>query len=686
MSQNQLANETSPYLLLHKDNPVHWRVWGPEALAEAEETGKPILLSIGYTACHWCHVMNHESFADAETAEIINDKFIPVKVDREERPDIDQVYQASANAMGHTGGWPLTAFLTARGEPFFLGTYFSKEDRAGQPAFKRVLNDVSQHYAEQPEPLKNTVQGVQEQLSKLWARDLRGELTLHTIDACALHIGRRFDIFFGGLTGEPKFPSAQLIELMWRSYLRSNVTQFAQIVQASTDAMCNGGIYDHLGGGFARYSTDERWLVPHFEKMLYDNALLIDLMTLLWQHNRAPLYQQRIEETIGWLIRDMKVENAFASSIDADSDGEEGKYYLWTESEIDAVLMGTFVQRFKDVYGVSATGNYIDGQNILNRIGPSRAYPLSEADEALLAKQRSLLLAARENRNPPMRDAKVMTDWNGLMITALANAGAAFKKTAWTAEAIHAFDFIVKVLGDGDRLYHSWCDGKRQNIAFSDDYANMARAALALWESTNDKRYLDHAKAWVRTLNTHYWDNQMGGYFHTSDDSDPLFVRPRMVFDQGMPCANGTMVTVLGKLALITADQAYRDRCNALITAFATETTRAPLSVGSFLNGIETVFAGLQIIIVGPIANPKTHELVAAVMGRSLPQKTLMMVEPGQTLAETHPAFGKTMENDQPTAYVCQHQTCSAPVTNPVALSQMLRLPPQPQAPGAPTN
>lgn len=684
MSQNQLATETSPYLLLHKDNPVHWRVWGPEALAEAEETGKPILLSIGYTACHWCHVMNHESFANSAIADLINDKYIPVKVDREERPDIDQVYQASANAMGHSGGWPLTAFLTARGEPFFVGTYFPNEERNGQPSFSRVLNDVATLYKDQPEPVAQATGNVQDQLAKLWARDLSGQISPQTIDACALHIGRRFDIFNGGLTGSPKFPVTALVETQWRAYLRSGVNQFAHIVQASVDAMSNGGIYDHLGGGYARYSTDERWFVPHFEKMLYDNALIIDLLTLLWQHNRAPLFQQRIEETITWLFRDMMVDQAFASSIDADSDGEEGKYYLWTEAEIDAALMGTFVQRFKDVYGVTKQGNF-DNKNILHRINPGMAFPLSEADEALLAKQRSLLLAARDNRNPPLRDNKVMTDWNGLMIAALANAGAAFKKTAWTSAAIKAFDFITNVLGDNDRLYHSWCDGKRQSIAFSEDYANMARAALALWESTSDQRYLDRARAWTRTLNEHYWDSHMGGYFHTADDADPLFVRPRMIFDQAMPSPNATMVTVLAKLFLITGETAYRDQCNALITAFAAEVERATLSVGTFLNAIDTVFAGLQIVIVGPVANPKTHELVAAVMGRSLPQKTLMMVEPDQTLPEAHPAHGKTMENGQPTAYLCQHETCSAPITNPVTLSQMLQLPPKAPS-GQPAN
>ncbi len=296
-----------------------------------------------------------------------------------------------------------------------------------------------------------------------------------------------------GLLGTPKFPSAHLVELLWRGYLRTGAEQFNQLVITTLTSMSIGGIYDHIGGGFARYSTDERWLVPHFEKMLYDNALIVDLLTLLYQHNRSRLYRERVEETIGWVLREMMVEQGFASSLDADSEGEEGKYYLWTEAEIDAALMGTYVQRFKDVYSVRREGNY-QGRNILHRVHPTLGYPLADADEALLKKQRELLLGARMRTPAPLRDDKVLADWNGMMITALANAGSVFRNTAWTAAAIRAFDFVVQALGDGERLYHSWRGGKRQHTGFADDYAQMTKAALALWESTNDKRYLDQAQ------------------------------------------------------------------------------------------------------------------------------------------------------------------------------------------------
>jgi hypothetical protein len=674
MSSNQLAAESSPYLLLHKDNPVHWRAWSQEALDEASAQNKPILLSVGYTACHWCHVMNHESFADADTAALMNDNFVNIKVDREERPDLDQIYQTAAQALGVQGGWPLTMFLTPQAEPYLAGTYYPPEDRFGQPAFKRVLAEAARIYHEQPEPVANTAARVQEAYANLWSRDTRTQLNASVLDEAALAIGRRFDIFYGGLSGAPKFPSTTLVELLWRAYQRTGVEQFSQLVQATLHRLCMGGIYDHVGGGLHRYSTDERWLVPHFEKMLYDQAQLVDILTLVWQGNRSPLYRVRVAETLEWLLRDMMVEQAFASSLDADSEGQEGKYYVWSEAEIDAALMGTFAQGFKTIYGVSNAGNW-EGKNILHRLSPQSEYPLKEADEAMLKRQRDLLLAARQKRVAPLRDEKICADWNGMMIAALANAGAAFRNTQWTAAAIRAFEFVERVLGDGDRLYHSWCNGKRQHIGFADDYAHMARAAFILFQTTTDKRYLERAVAWTNALNEHFWDLQNGGYFFTSDESDLLIVRSRMIFDQPNPSGNAVMVGLLAQLHMATADPTFRNRANALIESFSGEVGRAFISMPTYLASLEVVMTGLQIIVIGPLTNPKTHELAAAVQGRSLPNLTFLIVDPAAILPEGHPAFGKTMENGQPTAYVCQRQTCSAPITNPVTLSQILQLP-----------
>ena len=418
-------------------------------------------------------------------------------------------------------------------------------------------------------------------------------------------------------------------------------------------------------------------MVPHFEKMIYDNAVLVDLLTLVSQQNRIPLYRARVEETLGWVMREMMVGDGFASSIDADVGGEEGAYYLWSDAEIDATLMGTFVQRFKDVYNIRKEGLF-QGRNIPMRLG-TVPYPLPEADEALLKRQRELLLAARsQTRTAPLRDDKVLADWNGLMIAAFANAGMVFGNAAWLAVATRAFDFITKAMADGDRLFHSWRDGKRGHMGFADDYGQMARAALVLWEASGDKRFLDRAKQWIHVLNEFFWDNQIGGYFQTAADDAPLLHRVRGVVDQASPCANAMLIGVLAKLHLATGDTAYRERAAAIATSFAGELARAPLGMGTYLNGLETMLAGLQIVIVGQKDSPKTMELVSAVMGRSLPNRLLVVLSPDEALPESHPAFGKKMENGQPTAYVCQHQNCSAPISNPVTLSQVLQLPPRP--------
>lgn len=677
MSRNQLDQATSPYLLLHKDNPVNWYPWGPEALAAAEQSGKPILLSIGFTACHWCHVMNRESFADAETAALMNENFINVKVDREERPDVDQLYQNAASAMGSRGGWPLTMFLTPKGVPFFAGGYIPKEPRtADQPSFKTVLSDVMTTYRDKAGDVATAVARIEGQLQELWNRNTAGAFDGQMLDTVALRTAQRFDIFFGGLTGTQKFPSVPLVELLWRAYLRSGAQQFQQLMSVTLDHMLIAGLHDHVGGGFYRYCADERWTVPHFEKMTNDNAQMIGLMTQIWQHNHNPICETRIEETVNWLTREMMVEDAFATSLDAESGGEEGAYYVWSEAEIDAALMGTFVQKFKLAYGVTREGNF-NGKNILHRLGSSAPYPQSDADEALLKRQRELLLAARAKRTAPMRDDKILADANGMVIAALAEAGRAMSRADWIDTAIKAFDFVVKALGDGDRLSHSWRAGKRGHAGFADDYAHMARAALALWEATGEERFLDRARRWTHTINEHFWDGVLGGYFTTSDDDDALIVRTRPTYDQSQPPANSVMIGVLARLNMATAEKVYADRNGVLLRSVANEAARVFPSMGSYFNNVEFAASNLEIVIVGPPANTKTQELTAAVLGRSLPNKMLTVIAPDHALPEGHLARGKGMENSLPTAYICQRGSVAAAITNPVTLSQVLQLPQQ---------
>ena len=465
MSANLLASQTSPYLFQHKDNPVHWRPWGPDALAEAKQLNKPILVSVGYAACHWCHVMAHESFEDAETAEVMNDLYVCIKVDREERPDIDGWLQKTLSVLGRPGGWPLTVFLN-RQRRTVLGRHVFSERRKFRAhlASRPCCANSSQAYHENPDQMEPNIRQIAQRLDEAWYQNRAGTFDMSKLERIAVATAQNCDIFYGGVTGAPKFPNVPIIELMWRAYLRTGMQQFLSLVLCTLDYMGRGGIYDQIGGGFARYAIDEEWQIPHFEKMLYDNAQMLDLMTLVWQHGRQPVLKQRIEETVGWVLRDMLVENAgFASSVDADSEGREGKFYVWTESEIDSVLQGTNVDRFKQAYGVTRDGNFPHegnptGLNILHRVAHLADW--SEAEEPSFTEQRRMLLAAREKRVKPGRDDKVLIDWNGLTIASLANAGSVFSQSQWVDAARRAFHFVCEKLGEGDRLFHSYRAGQ----------------------------------------------------------------------------------------------------------------------------------------------------------------------------------------------------------------------------------
>jgi hypothetical protein len=465
-----------------------------------------------------------------------------------------------------------------------------------------------------------------------------------------------------------------LLEVLWRGYLRTGLMQYLQIVSPAMNSILMGGLYDHVGGGFFRYTQDERWMVPNFEKSLCDNALLIGFMTLMWQFNRNELCKVRVNETVEWLLRDMKLEGAFASGVTAYADGEEGKYYTWSEAEIDAALTGTFSARFKQVYGVRRDGDF-NGKTILRRF--SDAVAPTEADEALMTKQRALLLAARSNRPRPQRDEKLLADWNGLAIRALALAGSAFERPEWVAAAVSAFDAIVKRMDQDGTLVHAWADGKRSAQGFADDYVHMAEAALQLYESTGDKRFAEAAKTWVRTLDANFWDESRGGYYLTANDAERMLIRTRTIFDQPVPSANGSMIAVLTKLALLTGENGYGMRAQAIAQAFAGEFDRSWISSGAFLNGFECFATGMQMVVVGKQANAASRELIRAIWGKSLPDRLLIQVDSTDELPPNHPAHGKPMENGQPTVYLCQRNSCSAPITSAVALSQALSLPQQ---------
>ncbi|HJR55509.1 MAG TPA: thioredoxin domain-containing protein [Rhizomicrobium sp.] len=676
MPATALQNTASPYLRLHRDNPVQWQAWGPDTLAQAQAENKPIFLSLGYTSCHWCLVMNEESFSDAGIAALINQNFIPILVDREERPDLDIFYQSAQPAMGLRGGWPLNVFLTPEGAPYFAVNYLPPEERLGQPSFRTAVSEAISLWKDRNAQAREQAANVRAQLENVYERDMRTPPDTIQLDLVALGVARNYDIFFGGQHGTQKFTNPQQLELLWRAYLRSGVSQFSQMLFTTLDHVLFGGIYDHIGGGFFRYAEDERWTTPYFEKTLADSAQMVDLLTGIWQHNRSELARSRIEETIGWMLREMKLPGGgFATTLHSQSEGEHGKYYLWSETEIDAALVGTFSAKFKSVYAVTSDGT-IAGRNLPRRIGAG-AQETSDADEILMTKQRGLLLETRSRRTPPTRDDKILADWNGLAIAALARAGMALDRGEWVAEAVIAFTSVVARLGDGATLYHSAVGDERGAEGFADDYANMALAAMQLYEVSGDKRFLQNAKAWTDTLNAHFWDENRGGYFFTSDHADPMLLRPRYFADNPTPPANGTMLTVLSRLILTTGNTGYADKARHLVAAFGAEVPRGFLGMCGYINGAETYSSALQIVIFGQRGAPQTQDLIRAAWGKALPGRLVLLVEPGTALPEGHPAATGGMQNGVPTAYICQGAACSPPFTSAVQLSQVLTLPRQ---------
>ena len=672
MTENLLAQETSPYLRQHKDNPVHWRPWGSDALAEAKREGKPILLSIGYAACHWCHVMAHESFEDDAIAGVMNELFVNIKVDREERPDLDAIYQSALAMMGEHGGWPLTMFLTPDGHPFWGGTYFPSTARYGRPAFPDILKSVAQAFAADGEGIKQNVATLRDGLKRLATPESGGALSIAKLNQAATAALQHVDPIRGGTEGAPKFPQPSFFRFLWHAYRRTGSALFRDAVTVTLDHICQGGIYDHLGGGFARYSTDDAWLAPHFEKMLYDNALLIGLLTDAWQDGKSPLYEVRVRETIEWALRDMRSAEtgpfAFVSAYDADSEGEEGKFYVWTEAEIDRVL-GNDAGLFKMTYDVGPGGNW-EGHVILNR--SNNLAPGDAAFEESLRACREKLLAVRTKRVPPQRDDKVLADWNGLMIAALAKAGQAFAEADWIAAAERVFAFVVDNMTRDGRLMHTWCAGRARHPAVVDDYADMALAALRLCEATGDDAYRAQASAWVKIADRHYWDAGGHGYFLGADDTTDVIQRSKTVHDNAVPAGNGVMAEVLARLWHLTGDDAYRSRFDRLVAAVAAKDARQLMHQPTLLNAFELMATGRQVVIVGRADDAATQALVAAAVAAGFVNRVLTRVSPGDELPSGHPAHGKGPVSGKPAAYVCAGGTCGLPVTEPGTLAHEL--------------
>jgi uncharacterized protein len=670
MSENRLAREVSPYLLQHKDNPVHWWAWGPEALAEAQATGKPILLSVGYAACHWCHVMAHESFEDPATAAVMNELFVNIKVDREERPDIDAIYMRALHSLGEQGGWPLTMFLDGEARPFWGGTYFPPTPRFGRPGFAGVLREVARIYRQEPDKVHHNAELL---VSALRPKAVAARALGITDAALADLTGRlasAVDGERGGLKGAPKFPQWNFFWLLWRGAVRYGHVGSRHAVDTTLTHICQGGIYDHLGGGFARYAVDERWLVPHFEKMLYDNALLTDLLCEAYRETANPLYAARIDETIAWLLREMVADDGgFAASLDADSEGEEGKFYVWSRTEIVDVLGEADAAVFAAAYDVSEAGNW-EGLNILNRLhNPMLGLP---ADEKILREMRGKLLARRSRRIRPGWDDKVLADWNGLMIAALVHAATVMDRPEWLTAAARAFHFVLQAMETGGRLLHCYRAGQTKAQATANDYANMIWAALRLFQATNEGAFLTAAERWCASLDRHHWVADAGGYALTADDAPDVIVRLRGAHDDATPNANAMMVSNLVALFLLTGKETFLARAHAIPQAFASDLAQTAMAHCGLMAACFDLLAPQHVVVIKTGSDPEAERLARAPLRLSLPG-AVQQILPAELMPRVGPLADKSVLDAKSTAFACVGPQCSLPVTEAEQLLALLR-------------
>jgi uncharacterized protein YyaL (SSP411 family) len=663
--RNLLGQETSPYLLQHAGNPVHWRPWGSAALEEARRRDCPILLSIGYAACHWCHVMAHESFEDPETARLMNDLFVCIKVDREERPDIDHIYMTALHALGQQGGWPLTMFLDPEGRPMFGGTYWPPAPRFGRPSFRQVLQGVAAAWRDRRAEMNQNGAALAGRLAKLSAPRPGRALTPDDLANVGAELLRVVDPVHGGLRGAPKFPNAPVFRFFWNEMFRRRDPGFGEAVRSLLEAMNAGGIYDHLGGGYARYSTDDEWLVPHFEKMLYDNAQILELLALVHSMWPDPVFAKRARETVGWLMREMRVGDAFAASLDADQAGEEGAFYVWREEEVDAAL-GEGSAKFKAAYDVTANGNW-EGRTVLRRLVPLSS-PEEEAD---LAASRAKLFAVREARPKPGRDDKVLADWNGLTIAALVRASAVFSEPAWLGYARLAFDFIATTLKRGDgRLIHAWREGRPGARALLDDYASMARAALALFEASGEPGDLEAGRRLASEALDLFGDGAGGVYLTAKDAVDVPGARPRHAHDGATPSGVGLLAEVFVRLWRLTDEARWREAAEGLSHAFS----GAPEGLGAsplLLMSADMLERGGSLVVDGPLDDPRAEALAAVALRAPDPSLTVLRLD--RRLWPDGPPRADLPRAAEPVAMLCQGQTCGLPVTTPEALDGLMR-------------
>ncbi len=668
MSENRLAASSSPYLRQHADNPVHWWPWQPEAFAEARARNVPVHLSIGYAACHWCHVMAHESFSDPGLAAYLNEAFVNIKVDREERPDIDQIYMAALHALGQQGGWPLTMFLSPDGEPFWGGTYFPPQPRHGLPGFSQILQAIATAWENQDDAVTVNRQAILDHLKQNEAAQT-AQTADAPIDESAARIVSMWDRENGGLRGAPKFPMSPLLDHLWRSALRTANADYEDAVLTTLRALCQGGIYDHVGGGFARYSVDAQWLIPHFEKMLSDNGQLLSLLSLAFARTGEDLFRVRIEETVTWLEREMTLPGgAFAASLDADTQGEEGLTYLWTATEIEAELGVEDTRTFNAIYGVTDQGNF-EGKTNLNRLAATSRAWRGDNEEASLAAMREKLYRHRIERPQPARDDKVLTDWNGAAITGLVRAAQVLDRSDWLAMADTAYRFITTEMIDGEDLSHAWFDGRPTAAGLATDYAWMTAAALALHAATGDAGRPADARRFHQNLIDHFYDADSGACYLTDRTAD-LIIRPLSVVDEAMPSATGILAQQAMALFHLTGDPAHLRTADTIATKRAGQIGQNIIGTASIQAGLDSHRRARLAIVTGNGAD--ADALKKAVLAEGDPALVLIAPEDLSHLPEGHPALGKAASGSMPALYLCNATSCQAPVTNAADAADLL--------------
>jgi uncharacterized protein YyaL (SSP411 family) len=672
---NQLAHETSPYLLQHAHNPVDWHPWGDAALTRARDEARPILLSIGYAACHWCHVMERESFEDEAIAALMNEHFVCIKVDREERPDLDAIYMQATQAMTGHGGWPMTVFLTPDGEPFYAGTYYPPDDRHGMPSFRRVLLGVADAWQSRNDSVSRTAAQMRELYAASTERTrATGTLGEELFTRAVASLRQRYEPAFGGFDGAPKFPPTMTLDFALRQWARTGDTEVLAMVTHTFQRMARGGMYDQVGGGFSRYSVDAQWLVPHFEKMLYDNALLVRLGAHLWQATGDAEVHRVTNQTLGWIAREMtSPEGGFYSSLDADSEGHEGRYYVWDSGELDA-LLGEDAALLKAYWAVTPSGNF-EGRNILNvphdPVGFAEEHGVTPPElRTAVERAERILYDARERRVRPARDEKILAGWNGLMLRGVAEAARVFDDAELRAMALRNGEFLFRELVRDGRVLRSYKDGVAKIPGFLEDHAALGLGAIALYNLSFDRRWLDRARILGDEILARFWDDDTQAFFDTASDGETLVTRPRDVTDNALPSGTSLTIELLLTLGDLFAQPRYTNPATHMLETIAEPMARYPTAFGHALCAADMAVRGaVEIAITGLPTDEAFRELTLAVAGQYVPSLVMAF---GLGAAADGIELLKDRASDAPTAYVCRAYSCETPTRDPGELSVQL--------------